>query len=73
MTWVGHGTPGARVGETATFAIEVTNLGPDTAVGTFLGTGEADQLNLDHQQTRAGVPALREHLTGRGAASRRRS
>ncbi len=42
MTWIGHGVPRAAVGETATFAITLTNLGPDTAVGTLLGTNEAD-------------------------------
>ncbi len=46
MTWVGHGVPRAAVGETATYAITLTNLGPDTAVGTLLGTNEADQLNF---------------------------
>ena len=46
MTWIGHGVPRAAVGETATFAITLTNLGPDTAVGTLLGTNEADQLNF---------------------------
>ena len=46
MTWIGHGTPRVRVGAIATFAVEVTNLGPDTAVGALLGTDEADQLNL---------------------------
>lgn len=46
MTWIGDGKPRAAVGETATFAITLTNLGPDTAVGTLLGTNEADQLNF---------------------------
>src|SRR6266516_3648181 len=46
MTWIGHGVPRAAVGETATFAITLTNLGPDPAVGTLLGTNEADQLNF---------------------------
>ncbi len=48
MTWIGHGhgVPRAAVGETATFAITLTNLGPDSAVGTLLGTNEADQLNF---------------------------
>jgi hypothetical protein len=46
MTWIGHGTPRARIGGITAFSIKVTNLGPDTAVGTLLGTDEADQLNL---------------------------
>jgi len=46
MTWIGDGASRAAVGETATYAITLTNLGPDTAVGTLLRTNEGDQLNF---------------------------
>jgi len=45
MRWIGDGTPRAKVGETASFAITVTNRGPDTAVNTLLSIGLPDQLN----------------------------
>jgi len=45
MRWVGSGTPRAKVGEFANFAITVTNRGPDTAVATVLSIGTPDQLN----------------------------
>jgi len=45
MRWIGGGTPKARVGEFARFAITVTNRGPDTAVATVLSIGTPDQLN----------------------------
>jgi len=45
MRWIGGGTPRARVGEFASFAITVTNRGPDTAVATVLSIGTPDQLN----------------------------
>jgi uncharacterized repeat protein (TIGR01451 family) len=46
MRWIGGGTPKARVGEFASFAITVTNRGPDTAVNTVLSDGTPDQLNF---------------------------
>jgi uncharacterized repeat protein (TIGR01451 family) len=45
MRWIGSGTPKARVGEFVSFAITVTNGGPDTAVATVLSIGTPDQLN----------------------------
>ena len=42
MRWIGGGTPKARVGEFARFAITVTNRGPDTAVATVLSIGTLD-------------------------------
>jgi uncharacterized repeat protein (TIGR01451 family) len=45
-TWVGRGVPKAAVGETATYAITLTNLGPDTATGTFLVPEVPDPFNL---------------------------
>ena len=45
MQWIGKGTPRARVGELASFAITVTNRGPDTAVATVLSIGTPDPLN----------------------------
>jgi len=45
MRWIGGGTPKAKVGEFASFAITVTNRGPDTAVATVLSIGLPDQLN----------------------------
>jgi len=45
MRWIGSGTPRAKVGEFASFAITVTNRGPDTAVATLLSIGTPDQLN----------------------------
>jgi uncharacterized repeat protein (TIGR01451 family) len=44
-TWVGKGPPRAAVGETVTYAITLTNLGPDTASATFLSATTSDQLN----------------------------
>jgi uncharacterized repeat protein (TIGR01451 family) len=46
MRWIGDGTPRARVGEFASFAVTVTNRGPDTAVATVLSIGTPDQLNF---------------------------
>jgi Domain of unknown function DUF11 len=45
MRWIGGGTPRAKVGEFASFAITATNRGPDTAVATLLSIGTPDQLN----------------------------
>jgi uncharacterized repeat protein (TIGR01451 family) len=45
MRWIGNGTPKAKVGEFASFAITVTNRGPDTAAATVLSIGTPDQLN----------------------------
>src|SRR4249919_296269 len=44
-TWVGKGVPRGAVGETVTYAITLTNLGPDTARGTLLTAGVPDQFN----------------------------
>jgi uncharacterized repeat protein (TIGR01451 family) len=44
-TWVGKGVPKAAVGETVTYAITLTNLGPDTASGTLLSASNPDQFN----------------------------
>ena len=46
MRWIGDGTPRAKVGQFASFAITVTNRGPDTAVNTVLSDGTPDQLNF---------------------------
>jgi uncharacterized repeat protein (TIGR01451 family) len=46
MRWIGDGTPRAKVGETASFAVTVTNRGPDTAAHTLLSIGLPDQLNF---------------------------
>jgi len=45
MQFLGGGTPRAKVGEPVSFAIAVTNRGPDTAVNTLLSIGLPDQLN----------------------------
>jgi uncharacterized repeat protein (TIGR01451 family) len=45
-TSVGKGPPRAAVGGTVTYAITLTNLGPDTASGTVLGPLLPDQFNL---------------------------
>jgi uncharacterized repeat protein (TIGR01451 family) len=45
VTWVGHGVPRAAVGETVTYAVTLTNLGPETAAGTFLVAATPDQFN----------------------------
>jgi uncharacterized repeat protein (TIGR01451 family) len=45
MRWIGDGMPRAKVGQFASFAITVTNRGPDTAVHTVLSDGTPDQLN----------------------------
>jgi uncharacterized repeat protein (TIGR01451 family) len=44
-TWVGKGVPRASLGDRVTYAITVTNLGPDTATGTYLSEGTPDQFN----------------------------
>jgi uncharacterized repeat protein (TIGR01451 family) len=44
-TWVGKGVPKGAVGETVTYAITLTNLGPDTAEGTYLIATMPDQFN----------------------------
>jgi uncharacterized repeat protein (TIGR01451 family) len=43
---VGTGAPKARVGETATYTITVTNLGPDASTGTYLIPLLPDAFNL---------------------------
>lgn len=45
-TWVGKGAPRAAVGDTVTYAITLTNLGTDTATGTFLVDQTPDQFNF---------------------------
>jgi uncharacterized repeat protein (TIGR01451 family) len=44
-TWVGDGVPRAAVGETVTYAITLTNLGPEAATGTYLVAMTPDQFN----------------------------
>jgi uncharacterized repeat protein (TIGR01451 family) len=44
-TWVGKGVPRAAVGQTVTYAITLTNLGPDTSTGTVLTAATPDQFN----------------------------
>jgi uncharacterized repeat protein (TIGR01451 family) len=46
MRWIGDNKPKAQVGQTVSFAITVTNRGPDTAVNTVLSIGTPDQLNF---------------------------
>jgi uncharacterized repeat protein (TIGR01451 family) len=43
--WVGSGVPRAAVGETVTYAITLTNLGPGTASGASLRAATPDQFN----------------------------
>jgi uncharacterized repeat protein (TIGR01451 family) len=43
--WVGKGEPRASLGDRVTYAITLTNLGPDTATGTFMGEITPDQFN----------------------------
>jgi uncharacterized repeat protein (TIGR01451 family) len=44
-TWVGHGVPRAAVGDAVTYAVTLTNLGPETAAGTFFVAATPDQFN----------------------------
>jgi uncharacterized repeat protein (TIGR01451 family) len=44
-TWVGKGAPRGAVGDTVTYAITLTNLGPDTATETRLVALTPDQFN----------------------------
>jgi uncharacterized repeat protein (TIGR01451 family) len=44
-TWVGKGAPRAAVGETVTYAITLTNRGPDAAPGTVMDGLTPDQFN----------------------------
>jgi uncharacterized repeat protein (TIGR01451 family) len=46
MRWIGDNKPKVQVGQTVSFAITVTNRGPDTAVATLLSIGTPDQLNF---------------------------
>jgi len=45
--FVGQGTPKVAVGETVTYTITLTNLGPDVSAGTFLVPQNPDAFNLD--------------------------
>jgi uncharacterized repeat protein (TIGR01451 family) len=45
-TWVGNGAPRAAVGQTVTYTITVTNLGPATATGAVLTASTPDQFNF---------------------------
>jgi len=49
MRWIGNGSPRAKVGEFASFAITATNRGPDTAVATVLSIGD---IELDREKKR---------------------
>jgi len=44
-TWVGNGAPKAALGEDVTYAVTLTNLGPDTAAGALLLSITPDQFN----------------------------
>jgi uncharacterized repeat protein (TIGR01451 family) len=44
-SWVGKGVPRGAVGDTVTYAITMTNLGPDTATGARLFATLPDQFN----------------------------
>ena len=44
--WVGKGTPRAAVGQTITYTITLTNLGPDASSGTYLVATNPDAFNL---------------------------
>jgi uncharacterized repeat protein (TIGR01451 family) len=44
-TWVGKGVPRGAVGERVTYAITLTNLGPDTATGASFFATLPDQFN----------------------------
>ena len=44
-TWIGKGAPRGAVGDTVTYAITLTNLGPDTATETGLDALTPDQFN----------------------------
>jgi hypothetical protein len=46
-SWVGQGSPQARLGEAVTLAFVVTNHGPDTAVGVVVTTNESDAFNFE--------------------------
>jgi len=45
-TWAGQGTPRAAVGETLTYSVTLTNLGPDASSETILLASNPDALNL---------------------------
>ena len=45
--FVGQGTPKVAVGETITYTITLTNLGPDASADTFLVPQNPDAFNLD--------------------------
>jgi uncharacterized repeat protein (TIGR01451 family) len=44
-TWVGKGVPRAALGEEVSYAITLTNLGSDTATGTYLNLATPDDFN----------------------------
>ena len=44
-TWVGRGIPRAGVGQTVTYAIKLTNLGPDASADTYLFPLTPDPFN----------------------------
>jgi uncharacterized repeat protein (TIGR01451 family) len=45
VKWVGNGVPRAALGQTVTYAVTLTNLGPETAAGTFVFAATPDQFN----------------------------
>jgi uncharacterized repeat protein (TIGR01451 family) len=45
-SWVGNGTPKAAVGDTLTYSITLTNLGPEASAGTYLAEANPDALNF---------------------------
>lgn len=44
-TWVGSGVPRAALGQTVTYAVTLTNLGPDASTGTYLFALTPDSFN----------------------------
>ena len=56
MSFVGSGRPRAKVGQTATFAIVVRNLGPSPAEEVVVGTGEGDQFDTVSITCGSGAP-----------------
>lgn len=46
-SWVGRGSPQARLGEAVTLAFVVMNHGPDSALGVVVTTNESDAFNFE--------------------------
>lgn len=56
ISWAGKGKPLAKVGQTATYNVTVTNLGPDTAQQVRVVFGLPDQLNPESALCGSGTP-----------------